>query len=554
MRSYYVPPAPATLPGAPVPTDPARRAEFNAARGQSAPTPKPVAAPPAAPGGAAPAPSSAWVPYSAPGYAEDYYTKHQQDWEKPGSAANYWQGQQGFFTNPTAQENQLNKWGTQLGNTQGAAEDFWGQYGNQMMQPGAAENFWSQYGNQMMQPGRADAGLTDALNTLRGPGAAEQYYTSHGSFFDKPGVAEQLFPQLSAGLGRTGYTEGMAQDYRADPSFNEQFLTGGGATGGLDAVYDRLYSQGSRRLGDEAAARGGYNSGAALRSVEELNRDLTAQHVKDLQSASQAADTSKVARQNLQLNVMQGADQSLLGRLGKLGELGVSTQQAGINRVLGGGTLANQAQEGMLGRANATTGASTALGNLVNQRYATGSAAAERASTAETNRYKAGSDAANQAQTGRTDRMTRAGGLINDAQTQALNRISTGGNLAASAGTEDNTRLVGGMSAANTAQNAKQGRETGVLDNLMKVAQQQAGTYAGMSQQQREAEYRAKEDEINNLLKRGSITADQAKQMRGMYSQLLAMPLSLINRGGAAGGGGGGGAGLDPDYLMGMSK
>lgn len=489
-----------------------------------------VQPPPSSAGGAGG--TTPWVPYSAPGAAEDYYAKHKGFWDQPGAASQYWNGVQGFFATPSQAEGDLNRWGQQLGATPGVAETRYadnsraGAYDR----PGAAEDFWSQNSNFFSTPGRGEDALGGVLDSLKAPGAAESYYGQHGQDFANPGVLEQLYPQLKSQLMGPGYTENLASGYRPESSYSEDFLNGGGATGGLDQVYDRLYQQGSKRIGEEGAARGSYNSGASLRASEELNTDLTSRHVQDLQAASTAADQAKMARLGYGLNLMKGADEGMTSRLGTLERGAGDAQGAMKDRLLAGGTLANNAETGMLGRMKETTAAGSALGNLSRERVVAGSEASTRAQQAARDRYAAGMDAADKSQSSYMDRLTRAGGLEKSGADLALNRINTGGSLAGSAGVEDNTRVAGGMSAAKVAQDAQQGRESGVLKNLMDVANAQAERYASMTSQQRSEELQLKMTELDGMINSGRISASEAAQMRDMYTQLLGMPLAAAGK------------------------
>jgi hypothetical protein len=187
----------------------------------------------------------------------------------------------------------------------------------------------------------------------------------------------------------------------------------------------------------------------------------------------------------------------------------------------------------MLGRMHETTGASTALGDLVRKRGEFGSEASTRAQSAQRARTTAGSEDASRSQRDYMDRMTRAGQLEQSGASLALDRVTRGGEAARSAGVEDNTRIAGGQAASSTAQTAKENREAGVLKNLMEVANAQAGKYASMTSEQRSEEMQLKMTEIQGMLSRGQISATQYAQMRDMYMQLLGAPLAAAGGGGA---------------------
>lgn len=469
-----------------------------------------------------------WTPYSAPGYAEDYYNQHKGAWDQPGQASQYWNGQQGWFANPQSGETQLNKIGDDLYGTRGPSEDLYKQYyeTGAFTKPGTSEDFWGKYGSQMMDPSQGEHALGTSIDKLGAEGAGETWWKQHQYDFERPGVLEQMFPEIKGQLIGKGYQEKYADAYRPEDSEAEQFLHGGGATGGLDAMYDRLYTQGAKRIDDAGGARGNYNSGRSLRAGEELSADLTGRHVQDLQAAVTAADTAKMARLTYGSNVMKGADTGMTNRLGTLGDIGSKTQAATLDRILGGSTASNAAQASANARYNALTSASTAQGNLSRERLTAGSEAADRAQKAAFERMRGGMDFSKMAGDSRMDRLSKAGNAYGGAQDRALQRIQGGGELARSAGVEDSTRLTGGMNAAVQAQNAMEGREGGVVDNLMKVANSQAGTYAKMTDQQRSEELQLKMSEIDGMLQKGKISAEAAKQLTDLYTELLKAPIA----------------------------
>lgn len=473
-------------------------------------------------------PEQPFTPYSAPGFGEDYYKAHKDLYDKPGAGADYWNGIKGFFANPSYGENQLNNIGDRLFNVPGAAEDRYDRYSasGAYDTPGAAEDFWSKHGDKMMQPGAADEALTGNIHNLGQKGYGENWWEQHQGEFDKSGFLEKEFPYIGGQLRAPSYGEKYADAYRPQDSEAETFLHGGGATGGLDAMYDRLYQQGSKRIGDQGAARGSYNSGASLRGVQELSADLTGRHVQDLQAAVNAADTAKLARERYGMDVMAGGDKGKLGRLDLLGTTADKAQSATLSRLLGGSQASNAAQSSATTRMGALTGASTALGNLVDQRNQTGSQASERAQTAADRRYRTGMDASKIAGDSYMDRLAKAGTAYGGATDRALNRVVQGGQLAGAAGVEDLARVTGGQVAANSAETGKQNRENSVFNNLYKLAEGQAGKYSSMTDQQRSEELQLKLAEIDGQLKKGAISAAEAKQLTDMYNKMLQAPVS----------------------------
>lgn len=168
------------------------------------------------------------------------------------------------------------------------------------------------------------------------PGYAEQYYMDNADKWQQmgapgqywEGVKGQFAPDAMHSLWGTGSGKSYAEDY----------LTGGGAGEGLDALYGRLTSEAGRHLNDQAAAAGGY-SGAALRANQEMQLGMNANHARDMQAAVGAADSGSAAR--------NGMMQSMLG-LG--GNLATGAGNDALSRLTGGMNAASAAQAAQQGR------------------------------------------------------------------------------------------------------------------------------------------------------------------------------------------------------------
>lgn len=504
-----------------------------------------------------------WTPKSAPGVGEDWWSRYGDKWNEPGAASDYWKGVQGFFTNPTTSGET---------NVQNLAD--------QLKDPGAMENLYDEFRStgQFQLPGMGENAAYDAMTKLQPTGQGEDYYNANKGFFNygtdlqgrNQGFQDRLggnavgdraaaiqgdidnatrmqgfFDETRGDLTRAGYTERMAQGYEDTPSYNELFLTGGGAGGGLDALYSRLQQQGGRALDERAAAAGGFNSGAALRANEELNRDLIGQHVQAVQAASSAADASKMARLGEGRALMQGADTALTSRIGtgyqgaegsdrislgradaalKLAQalggetranVGLGAQISGqtdaglLSKVMGGGQLANSAQE------------------LAFNRIMGGADVALRGQDAGNTRIRTGLEGAQGAQAGQLSRLLGAGSLENTGQGMILQRLLGGGQLAAGAGNEDITRLTGGQAGATTSQRLGMDRETGVFDKVMRQAQAQAATYGAGMDKARQEQFQTGLAQIEAMVKSGQITAEQGQQQTNQLLQWLMTPLAV---------------------------
>jgi hypothetical protein len=203
------------------------------------------------------------------------------------------------------------------------------------------------------------------------------------------------------------------------------------------------------------------------------------------------------------------------------------TQQATLDRLLGGSTASDRAQGAATARANSLTAASTAQGNLQRERYTAGSEAADRAQRGLLDRTKGGMDAANLAGKSWMDRLAGAAGAYKDSGALALDRLRTGGGLAYNAGREDIDRITGGQAGAVSADTSKLAIQNSEFKNLMDLANGQADKYSSMTQAQRNEELQLKMSEIQGKLRDGSISAEQAKQLSDMYTELLKAPIAV---------------------------
>jgi hypothetical protein len=568
----------------PIATDPGRPLAFNpntsygtTGYGQTRPnypSTRPAAAPAAQP---APQPQQPqpFTPQDKPGYGERHYQDYGYQWQQPGASTEYWNGQQGYFTGgPTAQENQIDYYGNRIGQTPGAMEDLYGQYNNagQFTRPGASENWYGQNQPFYNTPGQGENWYAQHQGAYDQRGDAENFFSQHGDQFTQPGYLQQhggevadqygdtrstqdFWGQTGQQLAGPGFAENMARDYKPEASYSENFLTGG-AGEGLDKLYGRMFDVGSKRLDKAAAARGGFNSGAALRSQEELNADLTAQQVKDTMLLTNQADAAKMARLGHGLDVMKGGDESMRGRL-DIGFRGATAaDKTGMER----GNAMRDLYEGMskerqddfrlagdwadrsqgygLQRLGMGSEASDRAQGRALDRMAQGSLDADRAQSAEDRRVRTGMDFSAGAQDREFDRYKTAAELAAERQRMENDRYRTGGDLANSADASQATRLAGGQSAATAAQNSQENRQGNEFDRWLGLGGAQAGTYGSGMDAARNEERQSFMEEINGLINKGRLSAEEimAKYGARMANLGLIMQGGQIVMGGMGGG------------------
>ena len=407
----------------------------------------------------------------------------------------------GEFTGPNAGKDALG--GAISGYGQrGASENIYDQYSNDgtFANHGANEDWFSQNGGAFT----ARNGGTDALGTaITGygrNGAMESFAGAHGNDMfannnlaqHQGGIASDInsarntgdfFGQTAGDLARPGYAESLASQY--DPNartYNEQFLLGGGASEGLDAMYSRLQDVAGRKLDNRAAAGGGFNTGAALRANEELGADMNAQHIKDYMTASTAADASRNAYQQYGLGLTSAADSGMRGRIqtGLSGANMVDTNALG--RAKAGQDLysgisdeargnynsardtANDANTQALNRLAGMTNAGNDLASQTLSGLNSGSAAARSAQDSANQRVNTSLTAANDANTQALNRLSGMTSAGNDLASQTISGLTAGSNSAISAQDAADRRVNTGLAAASDSSKSWMDRLTHASD------------------------------------------------------------------------------------------
>lgn len=583
-------PGPATWDGGPQPTNSGPRT------GTATTTaPRPTTAPTTAPPGP-------WTPSNKPGYGETWWNQTQDQWKQPTQGANYWSGIQGYFApGPNTTETNIGGYGQQLGDTTGPMESLYNQYAGAgaFTNPGDMEKWFAQNGGNITAPNGGTTALGDAISGYGNATDMEKWFAQNGGQYSKPGDATTyyngtintllnnnnlgdhasgiagdingarttagFFGATAGDLARPGYAESLADMFNPNQqTYNEQFLTGGGATEGLNQLYDRLYSQGARKLDERAAAGGSFNSGASLRAQEELGADLNAQHVRDYMAAANAADQSRNAYEQYGLGLTTAADSGLRGRIstGLTGAnmvdttalnrakaaqdlyTGVSDETRG--NITAGGVLANNSSVDALNRLNAyrdaandsstqslnrlngmTTAGNFLAGDILNQ-YKAAADAANNSQLAGDRRINTGITAAHNAQDDWMTRLLNAGNLGSMAENLQQNRYRTGSDIATSVDTGNTTRWTAGQNAANSAENEQINRENSEFNNLNTLGNEQAGATSSAMDTIRREQASQLADQINGMLRSGQITADQVMAKYGAQMQAL----GLIMQGG----------------------
>jgi hypothetical protein len=486
------------------------------------------------------------------GWGEDWYIKNGWQWDRPTQTSEYWNGQKGWFNSPQQGESDLYRLSDELEGPN-AADQAWDRLQGEYYTPGESEGFYANQGQSLMGNSQIGDYWGKTQGQFQGPGAMESAFGNLYSKANQDGALMQNAGAVTGDInsarntenfmGRNarsfegpGYTEGYAQGYNPEQGYSEGLMQSGA---GLDSLYDRLYQKGSERLGNEAAARGGYNSGASLRAAEELNLDLGADEIRQRISLADQADKYRMDERKFGLSVGQGADSSMMNRLG----LGITGSGQADTTALGradatrglykdiedqrqsgirlAGDLANDTQSAMMARLlGGASVAGMASDDQVN-RYNTTSSAANNAQNAGNNRRNGAMTAANNVANTKISQTQTRGNLSGQAQQLALQRIQGGMAGAGDADQIEFQRLAGGQGAANLAQNMRTGRLRGDFQDTLDLGSREANTYLqGMDPARRE-QFQARISEIDGMIQRGEIDAAAGEaQLKELFAMV----------------------------------
>lgn len=241
--------------------------------------------------------------------------------------------------------------------------------------PTAQGDYWNSIKGQFNGPTAGETRMAGDAATLR----------------DTQTANETLWGRLAS-----GQDEGYNAMKQTLPELSQQGAMERFDANGLNEFYDRQFETGSRRLDTASAARGGFNSGAALRGIQELDADLSAQHAKDRMTAAQQAQEAMLSRLTqkgavgnnmggLEADVAGNASDSAIDRVNKAAGFEKTGIDSALQRVATGSGIAGGADSADLakhtGQQNAATGAEiekeTGAGNEFDRTFKLGSTLAE---------------------------------------------------------------------------------------------------------------------------------------------------------------------------------
>lgn len=471
-----------------------------------------------------------------PGAGEEFWGKHGDEFTAPNAAGTYWDANKGFFNTPQPGDAAAREYSRYLQGTPTATEFQYDQNKQSGVydRPGQGEAYYDATKGDYTAPGAMEKLYADIQGQLLGNDTAALNAHSgnvEGVLNNDTRNSQGFFDRTSGSLAMPGYTERMADQYVPTPSYNENFLTGGGATTGLDSLYSRLESEGGRKLDDRAAAGGAFNSGAALRLRQELNATTNADHVKAVQDASNAADVSKIARLTQGQSLMQGADTALNNRIntGLAGAKNVDdvgfSRATGLEKLYSDMSTEKQNQFKTAGDLANTTQSDTMA------RILAGSNAATRAQGDTDTRVKAGMAAAGDKTLADATRRGSAVKQLTDADLARQKALEAGGALAKNA---DMSTQAGLVNAANTSlgvQDRQRQRLNDPFDHALDIAKGQVATYTAGVDKAADEKLANFKDEIGNILKSGGVEATKQTQIMAYITEAAKLGMTVADLG-----------------------
>lgn len=262
----------------------------------------------------------------------------------------------------------------------GAAEQTYAQTAPQLQRPGATEGYWAGSGGvQGAQQGTATTAYTQAYNPMAGQSRTDQYAGQYGGFLGGPGATQtyQQDPnQWNQAQGATASGQYWNSLQGKSPVQNQD----------MSAFYDRAQQRGSAQIDKAAAARGNFNSSAAMDQQRMLSGDLGAQQAKDeaayglqvadannriLSGAAGQSDTATGNRYGQGLQAAMGADSSQLGRFNAGAGLAQAGDELGISRYTAGLAGAQGSDQSGIGRFGANLAGALGSDNSLQGRLST---------------------------------------------------------------------------------------------------------------------------------------------------------------------------------------
>lgn len=284
---------------------------------------------------------------------------------------------------PQPQQPYNNQWSLQGGfdlSGPGAAEQTYAQTSGQLQQPGFTEAFVGNSGGvQGAQAGTATTAYTNAYNPMAGQSRVDAFAGQYGGALGGPGATQtyQQDPnQWNQAQGATASGQYWNSLQGKSPVQQRD----------MSAYYDRAQQRGSAQIDKAAAARGNFNSSAAMDQQRMLSADLGAQQAKDeaayglqvdelgnriMSGAAGQADQATAGRYGLGLQAAMGSDSQQLGRFNAGANLAQTGDQTQLGRYQAGLAGAQGADQSGIGRFSGNLAGAIAGDSSLNNRIGT---------------------------------------------------------------------------------------------------------------------------------------------------------------------------------------
>lgn len=510
---------------------------------------------------------------SVPGEGERWYEQNKSRWGQPTRASQYWNSISGDLMGGKVSPNA----------TRGA----WEYFSSQVQNPGqGVRNAWD-VSQQFRNRGAGEDAAAAARKYFSAPGTGESWIGQNMSYFSAPGQAEKNYDHAREALARIDYGDRGIESTRRfvgdaqrgaryfddvvrkfsqeetpvegeqkffspllrEKSRSETIFDSG--TGGLIDPYQRAQDKQQRRIRDEMAATGRFNSGTALSAENELASDI---------AAAEARDRIALARQ---------ADDAFLARTGASRDFADTAGRAALDRRRFGMESASTVDEGQRANARTMLDAFGAASSEALSKVDKETAAAGLAQSSGLARMQAGIGAAEKGQRLGMDRMgdyLTAGEKEQSMFEERLGRSATTGlaadntwmqqldkyfsgardadrmekefdqygtekaknwfDIALSVDSNDRERMNDEFRMAQDVQRLFEGRERGALSDISGVAGAQMNAYlSAMGAAERER-FEAETEQLNAALASGKLTAEQHQSQ---MNQLLAMAKLFVD-------------------------
>lgn len=451
--------------------------------------------------------------------------------------------------------------------------------------PGAAEDFFEGHRQELEAPGMGESFINDHLGQFDIEGDAETNYDEATDALDKINFGASAIDLTNKSSGENNRTSTLGTDLEdyfgsnpvedeyskffaagmRGPSNSETLFDSGKGESGLTTYFARAQEKAQRALDDAMASRGLMNGEASIRGSIELGQDFGAQQAKAMSDMALRADEQRLARtgearnfvtagategrlrRGQQIGVAESADKlgqagTALGldalnfasdegikkvevktdaadksqgrqleRQGKGVETAVSGQKLGLDRLETLGGFADTAQGRELDRMGALGKLFETTQGLTEDRLELGAGIGLDADTSDLNRGTKVLDGA-----------MDLDGLNLDAEKFGLDKVQTSADIAGGVDAAELAKLNSGATVAGNTQTLEENRETGALDNILKVTDGVAGGFQAQMDGMLSDYAKGEEDRIQAMLDSGQIDAEEAARQRQQTQQTIA--------------------------------